>query len=108
MGIRHIYIRAGLSVPLQIFNAPSTSIDQNGFTLHHIADLEMCQSQFADFFFIQIFSIDIFIDPVTKCRDPVSDRKRSEEHTSELQSRGHLVCRLLLEKKKYQLIYMTL
>src|SRR6266508_5091390 len=27
-------------------------------------------------------------------------RSRSEEHTSELQSRGHLVCRLLLEKKK--------
>src|SRR2546429_5240108 len=26
--------------------------------------------------------------------------KRSEEHTSELQSRRHLVCRLLLEKKK--------
>src|SRR5215510_4422807 len=30
---------------------------------------------------------------------------RSEEHTSELQSRGHLVCRLLLEKKK-QNIYL--
>src|SRR2546422_6391360 len=28
--------------------------------------------------------------------------KRSEEHTSELQSRLHLVCRLLLEKKKKQ------
>src|SRR6266508_6292286 len=27
-------------------------------------------------------------------------RERSEEHTFELQSRGHLVCRLLLEKKK--------
>src|SRR5690625_6935133 len=27
---------------------------------------------------------------------------RSEEHTSELQSRGHLVCRLLLEKKNLQ------
>src|SRR5439155_640165 len=27
-------------------------------------------------------------------------RRRSEEHTSELQSRGQLVCRLLLEKKK--------
>src|SRR5439155_2139921 len=27
--------------------------------------------------------------------------KRSEEHTSELQSRGHLVCRLLLEKKNF-------
>src|SRR5690625_3013457 len=30
-----------------------------------------------------------------------STSERSEEHTSELQSRGHLVCRLLLEKKKY-------
>src|SRR2546422_3761137 len=30
-------------------------------------------------------------------------RKRSEEHTSELQSRLHLVCRLLLEKKKAEL-----
>src|SRR5690625_1621780 len=29
-----------------------------------------------------------------------NDEPRSEEHTSELQSRGHLVCRLLLEKKK--------
>src|SRR5439155_22016650 len=29
-----------------------------------------------------------------------SVKNRSEEHTSELQSRGHLVCRLLLEKKK--------
>src|SRR5690554_7295672 len=31
-------------------------------------------------------------------------RARSEEHTSELQSRPHLVCRLLLEKKKKQVI----
>src|SRR5256884_6403682 len=31
-----------------------------------------------------------------------SARARSEEHTSELQSRLHLVCRLLLEKKKIQ------
>src|SRR5947209_12606497 len=29
------------------------------------------------------------------------DTDRSEEHTSELQSRQYLVCRLLLEKKKY-------
>src|SRR5436305_13785892 len=32
--------------------------------------------------------------------DPRPIRGRSEEHTSELQSRPHLVCRLLLEKKK--------
>src|SRR5690625_5334005 len=30
---------------------------------------------------------------------PALRSRRSEEHTSELQSRGHLVCRLLLEKK---------
>src|SRR2546422_4259427 len=33
-------------------------------------------------------------------RYPISWITRSEEHTSELQSRLHLVCRLLLEKKK--------
>src|SRR5207253_7693506 len=36
---------------------------------------------------------------------PVARDNRSEEHTSELQSRGHLVCRLLLEKKKKQTSY---
>src|SRR2546422_4490310 len=35
------------------------------------------------------------------------DTLRSEEHTSELQSRLHLVCRLLLEKKKKQKNYTT-
>src|SRR5437870_6700698 len=34
------------------------------------------------------------------CSSAASSTSRSEEHTSELQSRGHLVCRLLLEKKK--------
>src|SRR3712207_7546514 len=32
--------------------------------------------------------------------------QRSEEHTSELQSRQYLVCRLLLEKKKNKLLYL--
>src|SRR2546429_6049390 len=36
-----------------------------------------------------------------------SDETRSEEHTSELQSRLHLVCRLLLEKKKNKQLYRT-
>src|SRR3712207_6871228 len=38
------------------------------------------------------------IDPAA--RDAVPALERSEEHTSELQSRQYLVCRLLLEKKK--------
>src|SRR5690625_6035113 len=37
---------------------------------------------------------------VAQLRRGRGDSLRSEEHTSELQSRGHLVCRLLLEKKK--------
>src|SRR2546429_6591715 len=41
-------------------------------------------------------------EPVPRDREPVPlGRVRSEEHTSELQSRLHLVCRLLLEKKKH-------
>src|SRR2546422_1378024 len=38
--------------------------------------------------------------PMKPARFPENQTKRSEEHTSELQSRLHLVCRLLLEKKK--------
>src|SRR3712207_8184234 len=36
---------------------------------------------------------------------PLKDHERSEEHTSELQSRQYLVCRLLLEKKKNYIHY---
>src|SRR5690625_6259349 len=36
-----------------------------------------------------------------------SEEIRSEEHTSELQSRGHLVCRLLLAKKTRNMVIMT-
>src|SRR3712207_6929772 len=35
---------------------------------------------------------------------PIGNHSRSEEHTSELQSRQYLVCRLLLEKKKKTLL----
>src|SRR2546429_1053924 len=40
------------------------------------------------------------VSTANRCTRPAS---RSEEHTSELQSRLHLVCRLLLEKKKTQM-----
>src|SRR2546422_5276518 len=42
----------------------------------------------------------ILSHPELATRDPDQLGRRSEEHTSELQSRLHLVCRLLLEKKK--------
>src|SRR2546422_1336541 len=43
---------------------------------------------------------DLFFAPIAAVKNLMAKAKRSEEHTSELQSRLHLVCRLLLEKKK--------
>src|SRR5687768_17817468 len=42
----------------------------------------------------------VVVDPIMAYLPRDVDSGRSEEHTSELQSRLHLVCRLLLEKKK--------
>src|SRR5258708_8128542 len=50
--------------------------------------------------------IDICTSKVAKRGSGLIDRPRSEEHTSELQSPDHLVCRLLLEKKKKGARYM--
>src|SRR2546422_5829600 len=43
---------------------------------------------------------DVAAESTSAGRHPGCQVRRSEEHTSELQSRLHLVCRLLLEKKK--------
>src|SRR2546422_8545054 len=61
--------------------------------------------------------IDVTLPPGTTFRETVprghtvfayvDHGDRSEEHTSELQSRLHLVCRLLLEKKKKKLLHPT-
>src|SRR5437870_11424154 len=65
------------------------------------------------FWILSIFAVLILSSPAlwaqdlgpgfTKVKDGIYVF-RSEEHTSELQSRGHLVCRLLLEKKKRHII----
>src|SRR5690625_6505364 len=61
------------------------------------ADWHACQ---ADAVNVGLFSQEQF--ECVKGYVAFHDVARSEEHTSELQSRGHLVCRLLLEKKKQQ------
>src|SRR2546422_6799371 len=48
----------------------------------------------------------VALSALSRCRTAIA--MRSEEHTSELQSRLHLVCRLLLEKKKNKLSQSTL
>src|SRR3712207_8251499 len=50
------------------------------------------------------FSPDDWLGP----SDPFVERLRSEEHTSELQSRQYLVCRLLLEKKKISYSHLNM
>src|SRR5690606_41863453 len=50
--------------------------------------------------FTGLLGVTFFTDAVSN--DDVNHKERSEEHTSELQSREKLVCRLLLEKKKRQ------
>src|SRR3712207_7195314 len=61
----------------------------------------------SDFAFVGVYFIALLgLSILTGYSGQVS--LRSEEHTSELQSRQYLVCRLLLEKKKMQHIFITL
>src|SRR2546425_8839907 len=57
----------------------------------------------------RIFSIRLwssnFASPSGASESMMTSRPRSEEHTSELQSLAYLVCRLLLEKKKYDVMF---
>src|SRR5947208_13356831 len=46
------------------------------------------------------YYVEIFPVPLSELGGRRPEKSRSEEHTSELQSPDHLVCRLLLEKKK--------
>src|SRR5690625_6020841 len=66
-----------------------------------------------------LFATFLWIAPSSALRDVVPGNalqsymipmfgQRSEEHTSELQSRGHLVCRLLLEKKNDEVKHKTM
>src|SRR5205814_7339786 len=65
---------------LQMFAWP-----HRGFTTIVIAHIAFCTA---------------YVTVTVQSRLQSADRSRSEEHTSELQSLRHLVCRLLLEKKK--------
>src|SRR3989449_5830985 len=56
--------------------------------------------KFIDGFHHDAHPMGMFVSAVAALSTFYPEAKRSEEHTSELQSRLHLVCRLLLEKKK--------
>src|SRR5258708_9647473 len=74
--------RSWLSIPIiQVLQDQESGMGQHGKRRHHLPLLARVKYQ-------------IILLPRAK------SGKRSEEHTSELQSPDHLVCRLLLEKKK--------
>src|SRR3989442_8559443 len=60
---------------------------------HYISDLRIALPE------VEVHGIRQFTEGEAKIYNRISGLLRSEEHTSELQSRPHLVCRLLLEKK---------
>src|SRR5690625_645857 len=68
-----------------------------GLQLHILPELLL---PFGSFILIFLLSIGLFMGIVENLAFQ-KEHSRSEEHTSELQSRGHLVCRLLLEKKNH-------
>src|SRR5690554_7246121 len=82
-----------------LFRSPGIKVNTSGSAplyLTSIVLFEVILSKTYELISSYVFSL-ILIYSISKS---VSGTNRSEEHTSELQSRPHLVCRLLLEKKK--------
>src|SRR5437870_6411862 len=87
--------------------APAGAVQSSGPTLKKIAEFDLPGPVGKRFDYLTIDTDDHYLISAhlaadqTYVIDLATNRvvARSEEHTSELQSRGHLVCRLLLEKK---------
>src|SRR5439155_19368011 len=91
------------------FSCSSVPLDPHSFPTRRSSDLDLPQP--LDVGIVLLGALPLLVFPVR--RDPFlgdaeiqggegrQGARRSEEHTSELQSRGHLVCRLPLEKQKY-------
>src|SRR5438045_9491807 len=84
-----------------LFNDPSTT-EIYTLSLHDALPI----FGFAGYDVVRFFEPKIPIHPRDDLELP--EMMRSEEHTSELQSLRHLVCRLLLEKKKKKILYYSI
>src|SRR5690625_6237633 len=81
--------------------APSLSAKSAGIDTALVADKALVLSLVAGIVAIALAYF-LYRKTIRSKDDPLNEAERSEEHTSELQSRGHIVCRLLLEKKNYR------
>src|SRR5690625_7029195 len=112
-----------MSLPILLFFIDTSSTDISTLSLHdalpiyfhHLAHFRIIKGNFKDDincfgFYIGSFQCQFSRGFVCgnqssyKTSAKLALEAKSEEHTSELQSRGHLVCCLLLEKTKYILI----
>src|SRR5690625_5456406 len=89
-------------------SATSFNKDRNSWDVSNVKDMngmfsssQAFNGNISDWDISGLTSLSSMFNFATSFNGDISgwDVSRSEEHTSELQSRGHLVCRLLLEKK---------
>src|SRR2546422_6401182 len=83
------------AAPKSMTGYAQAHIEQNGWSLR--VSVRSVNHRFLD---LHLHLPEGFEPFEPRMRQLLRERVRSEEHTSELQSRLHLVCRLLLEKKK--------
>src|SRR3989442_8086193 len=92
--------RASVSFPFFFFNDTATT-EIYTLSLHDALPIFRWIHIVAGIVWIgHLYFFNFVNGPFAATLDADTRRKRSEEHTSELQSRPHLVCRLLLEKNK--------
>src|SRR5690606_41667957 len=98
----HIMLPACISSPLAAVQVLHSFPTRRSSDLHH--GLGLAAQQVADIGAeVLDYHLHLLADVVRVQAHPARQLHRSEEHTSELQSREKLVCRLLLEKKKIEL-----
>src|SRR5690554_7382695 len=95
-----IYILISLLFPLSLWVITGSSIDNLLWLLPSLIPFALFMWIYFSTKYELINEEFHYQSAFLKGKIPVAKIKRSEEHTSELQSRPHLVCRLLLEKKK--------
>src|SRR5690625_7057917 len=100
-GIRDGHVTGVQTCALPIcINLPGVAVSVPAMSEKGITDLRWGLALGADMIALSFVRDAHDMDEVLRIMQEEGRRVRSEEHTSELQSRGHLVCRLLLEKKK--------
>src|SRR5437870_10343691 len=96
-------VDAAVEIRELILRAPAVDRSADGFVDSNAVFAALLASVFDDLLYRCGLHLNVKVGedlPAVGLQREVGLQIRSEEHTSELQSRGHLVCRLLLEKKK--------